>query len=129
MAKNWYVVHTQTGHEDRIKIHLENRIKAANAQELITQVLIPTEKVSEVRSGKKKIMERKFFPGYVLIEMELSSETQYFINNVPSVTSFVGPSRKPEQLKQSEVDRILGQISSSKIHEVPSMKFNSMLSR
>ena len=69
MAKNWYVVHTQTGHEDRIKTHLENRIKAAGAQDLITQILIPTEKVSEVRSGKKKIMERKFFPGYVLIEM------------------------------------------------------------
>ncbi len=123
MEKRWYVVHTQTGHEDRIKTHLENRIKSANAQEVITQVLIPTEKVSEVRSGKKKIMERKFFPGYVLIEMELTDESWYLIRNTPGVTGFIGPGAKPQPLAEEEVASILKQAEESKEKPMPKVIF------
>ena len=77
-----------------------------------------------MKDGKKKIATRKFLPSYVLIEMELNKNTQFFINSVPSVTSFVGPGRKPERLKKSEIERILVQINANKSREVPKMKFN-----
>ena len=77
-----------------------------------------------MKDGKKKTSKRKFLPSYVLIEMELTKDSQYFIGNVPGVTSFVGPGRRPEMLKVSEIERILGQIDSGKIREVPAMKFN-----
>lgn len=123
MAKHWYVVHTQTGHEERVRTTLENRIKAANAQELISQILIPTEKVSEVRGGKKRIMERKFFPGYVLIEMELSDEIWYLIKNTPGITGFIGPGSKPQPLREEEVATILKQAEESKEKPIPKVIF------
>jgi len=123
MAKHWYVVHTQTGHEEKVKTHLENRIQTANAQELIPQILIPTEKVSEVRSGKKRIMERKFFPGYILIEMELTDESWYLVKNTPGITGFIGPGAKPQPLREEEVANILKQAEESKERPIPKVVF------
>lgn len=123
MAKRWYVVHTQTGHEERVKTHLENRIQAACAEELVSQILIPTEKVSEVRGGKKKIMERKFFPGYVLIEMELNDKSWYLIKNTPGITGFIGPGAKPYPLSEQEVESILKQAEESKEKPIPKVVF------
>ena len=123
MAKHWYVVHTQTGHEERVKAQLEKRVATANAQEFITQILIPTEKVSEVRGGKKKIMERKFFPGYVLIEMELNDDIWYLIKNTPGITGFIGPGAKPQPLKEEEVAHILKQTEESKEKPIPKVIF------
>ncbi|MFH2137946.1 MAG: transcription termination/antitermination protein NusG [Candidatus Omnitrophota bacterium] len=123
MAKRWYVVHTQTGHEDRVKTHLETRIKSSNMQELIPQILIPTEKVSEVRSGKKKIMERKFFPGYLLVEMDLTDEGWYLIKNTPGITGFIGPGAKPQPLSEAEVATILKQAEESKEKPIPKIIF------
>ena len=77
--KNWYVVHTQTGIEEKVKTSLDKRVLAANLQDVISNVIIPTEQVSEVRSGKKKISQRKFFPGYLLIEMEFNEKTFMFV--------------------------------------------------
>jgi len=123
MAKHWYVVHTQTGHEDRVKTHLEKRIKNANVDTLVTQILIPTQKVSEVRNGKKKIMERKFFPGYVLIEMELNDDIWYLIKNTPGITGFIGPGAKPQPLRENEVAGILKQAEESKEKPMPKVVF------
>ena len=123
MAKRWYVVHTQTGHEERVKTHLEHRIQTAQAQELITQILIPTEKVSEVRSGKKRIMERKFFPGYVLIEMELTDDSWYLVKNTPGITGFIGPGARPHPLREEEVAGILKQAEESKEKPIPKVMF------
>ena len=91
----------------------------------IGRVVVPTEENIEMKDGKKKTITRKFLPSYVLIEADLNKDTQFFITNVPSVTSFVGPGRKPERLKDSEVERILGHIDASKSREVPEMKFSN----
>ena len=124
MSMHWYVLHALAGHENKVKVYIETQAPLIGLGELIGNVVVPTEDTIEMKDGKKKTTKRKFLPSYVLIEMELTGETQYFINSVPGVTNFVGPGRKPERLKQSEVDRILGQISSSQEREVPAMKFN-----
>lgn len=107
MTKRWYVVHTQTGQEERVKASLESRRQMYNLQEQISQVLVPTEKVSEVKAGKKKITNRKFFPGYVLIQMDLNDDTWYLVKNTPGVSSFIGSGRKPLPLQDKEVDDII----------------------
>ncbi|MFA4993091.1 MAG: transcription termination/antitermination protein NusG [Candidatus Omnitrophota bacterium] len=105
--KKWYVVHTQTGIEEKVKASLEKKIVSSGLKDLIPSVVIPTEQVSEVRAGKKKITQRKFFPGYLLVEMDLSEETYLFIKNSSGVTGFIGLGRKPVPLPQEEVDNIL----------------------
>ena len=122
---DWYVVHTLSGHENKVKLYIETQIDISEMSDVIGQIVVPTEDTIEMKDGKKKTSKRKFLPSYVLIEMVMNSDTQYFINNVPGVTSFVGPGRRPERLKKYEVDRILGQIDSGKTREIPIMKFNA----
>lgn len=107
VAKSWYVIHTLTGQEDRVRSALEGKIASGAAAGLIGQVLIPMEKVSEVKGGKKKISERKVFPGYVLVEMELTDDAWYLIKNTPGVSGFVGSSQRPAPLPEEEVQAIL----------------------
>lgn len=121
--KGWYVVHTQTGLEDRVKTTLENRIACEGAQELVTKVIIPTEQVSEVRSGKKRISQRKFFPGYVLVEMELNEQTYLLIKGTPGVTGFIGLGKKPMPLPQNEVDEILKRTQETQTKPSPKIIF------
>ncbi|MBI4981935.1 MAG: transcription termination/antitermination protein NusG, partial [Candidatus Omnitrophica bacterium] len=96
--KNWYIVHTQTGLEDKVKVALEKMIAPENEESFIFQVIIPTEQVSEVRSGKKKISQRKFFPGYILVEMDLTEASYLYVKNIHGVTGFIGPGKKPMPL-------------------------------
>jgi len=121
--KNWYVVHTQTGSEDKVKTSLEKRIIQEGIQDLITKVIIPTEQVSEVRSGKKKISQRKFFPGYLLIEMELNEKTYLFVKKAPGVTGFIGLGKKPMPLPQAEVDSILKRTEETQVKPSPKTVF------
>ncbi|MFA5150126.1 MAG: transcription termination/antitermination protein NusG [Candidatus Omnitrophota bacterium] len=121
--KNWYVVHTQTGLEDKVKVSLENKITTSGLQDLISSVVIPTEQVSEVRSGKKKISQRKFFPGYLLVEMELNDNTYLFVKNAPGVTGFIGLGKKPMPLPQSEVDNILKKTKDTQVKPSPKTVF------
>lgn len=123
MAKNWYVIHTQTGYEDKVKSNIENRAKTSQTENLISQVLVPIEKVSEVKDGKKKISTRKFFPGYVLVEMELTDETWYLIKNTPGVSGFIGSGRKPVSLHESEIATILKQTEMAKEKPTPKVTF------
>ena len=123
MAKKWYVVHTQTGYEDKVKTNIEKRAEASNLKELISQVLVPTEKVSEVKEGKKKISTRKFFPGYILIEMELTDETWYLTKNTPGVSGFIGSGRRPVPLEENEVSAILKQTELAKEKPTPKVIF------
>jgi len=122
-AKHWYVIHTQTGHEDRVKTTLESRAQQFSLKEKITQVLIPTEKVSEIKAGKKKITTRKFFPGYVLVEMELNDDTWYLVKNTPGVSGFIGSGKKPLPLKDSEVASIIKQAEEKKEKPTPKVIF------
>ena len=121
--KNWYVVHTQTGIEEKVKASLEKKISAEGLQDLIASVIIPTEQVSEVRSGKKKITQRKFFPGYLLIEMDLSEQTYLFVKNSPGVTGFIGLGRKPVALPKEEVDSILKRTKETAAKPSPKIVF------
>jgi len=122
--KNWYVVHTQTGLEEKVKVTLENKIATTEGMpELITKVVIPTEQVSEVRSGKKKISQRKFFPGYLLVEMELNDTSFLFVKTAPGVTGFIGQGRKPVPLSQAEVDNILKRTQDTAAKPSPKIVF------
>ncbi|TAM38936.1 transcription termination/antitermination factor NusG [bacterium] len=121
--KNWYVVHTQTGIEEKVKASLEKKIVSGGLQEEITSVIIPTEQVSEVRSGKKKITQRKFFPGYLLIEMDLSEKTYLFVKNSPGVTGFIGLGKKPVALPKEEVDNILKRTKDTAVKPSPKIVF------
>ena len=121
--KNWYVVHTQTGSEDKVKTLLETRITTQGAGDTITKVIIPTEQISEVRSGKKRISQRKFFPGYILVEMELTEATYLLIKTTPGVTGFIGLGKKPMPLPQTEVDSILKKTEETHLKPSPKVIF------
>lgn len=123
MPKRWYVIHTQTGYEDKVKTSIETRAKSSNLNDFVSQALVPTEKVSEVKEGKKKITTRKFFPGYVLVEMELTDETWYLIKNTPGVSGFIGSGRRPVPLEESEVSAILKQTEIAKEKPTPKVIF------
>ena len=123
MTKKWYVIHTQTGYEERIKLNIEKLVKESSLKNSIAQILIPTEKVSEVRGGKKKISFRKFFPGYVLIEMELTDELWYLVKNAPGVTGFIGPRSRPQALKEQEIKNILHQTEKRREKPTPKIIF------
>ena len=128
MAKEWYVIHTFSGHENKVKLALEKKIENLNLQESIFQIKIPTVEVPEIKEGKKKIKSKKFFPGYVLIEMELNDDTWIVVKNVPGVTNFVGAygSNKPKPLSRDEVDSLFDQMGEQKVREKVSvaMDFN-----
>jgi transcription termination/antitermination protein NusG len=121
--KNWYVVHTQTGSEDRVKTSLEGRVSAEGMQEAISKVIIPTEQVSEIRSGKRKISQRKFFPGYLLVEMEYNEITYMLVKTTPGVTGFIGQGKRPMPLPQTEVDNILKRTEETQIKPSPKVMF------
>ena len=121
--KHWYVVHTQTGLEERVKAYLESRIVAEGVGDLVNRVIIPTEKISEIRSGKKKISQRKFFPGYILVEMELNEQSYLFIKKTPGVTGFIGMGKRPMPLPQADVDDILKKTESTQAKPSPKIVF------
>lgn len=120
--KKWYAIHVLSSHEKKVKTYLENEISHRGFEERIFQVLIPSEEVTEMREGKKRVKNKVFFPGYMLVEMVLDKETQYLVLDTPSVTNFVGPRNQPQPLRGDEVARILGRVEHSvgkEIIEVP----------
>jgi transcriptional antiterminator NusG len=108
--KKWYVLRAISGKESKVKEYLEADIKNSGLSEYVSQVLIPTEKVYQVRNGKKVLKERSYLPGYVLIEAHLVGEVIHHLINVPNVINFLGGSENPVPLRQSEVNRILGTV-------------------
>jgi transcriptional antiterminator NusG len=121
--KKWYVVRTYSGHENKVKTYLENEAAQAGLAEKISSVIVPSEKVFEVKDGKKKSKTRTFFPGYILVEAVLDKATQHLILNTPSVISFVGPKNAPAPLQPAEVRRLIGKIEERKDVEVLEIPF------
>ncbi len=121
--KRWYILHSISGAEDKTKVNLDLRIKAHNYEELIDDVVIPKEQITEVKLGKKKVLERKFFPGYILIHMEMNDDTWLFVRNTPGITAFIGPKRKPSPISEDEVNRILDRAEQSKAKPAPKVSF------
>jgi len=111
MAKKWYVVHTYSGYENKVKDILQERIKASNKGEFFGEILVPSENVVELIKGEKKTTSRKFFPGYILVNMELNDETWYVVKNIPKVTGFVGEEKKPTSVSEKDVKEIRNQMS------------------
>lgn len=124
MAKQWYVVHTYSGYENRAKAALEQRIKEMGKEDLFGQVLVPSEKVVEVVKGEKRTSSRKFFPGYILVQMELDDETWYLVKNTPKVTGFVGGATNPTPISDDEVAQIIGQMEEGRTHPKPKYEFS-----
>lgn len=122
MGKNWYVIHTYSGYENKVKTNLEQRLQSMGLADRISQIVVPTEEVTEIRGGKKKKVSKKFFPGYVLIEMEMSDETWHIVRHTPGVFGFIGDKNKPTPLDEAEVKDIL-QVPTGVSRLKPSLKF------
>lgn len=111
MSKRWYVVHAYSGFEKSVKRALTERITRQSMEDLFGQILVPVEEVVEMRAGQKTISERKFFPGYVLVEMEMNDDTWHLVKSTPKVTGFVGgTATRPTPISQKEVEKILAQM-------------------
>ncbi|WP_068677189.1 transcription termination/antitermination protein NusG [Oceanobacillus sp. Castelsardo] len=113
MEKQWYVVHTYSGYENKVKMNLEKRVETMGMEEKIFRVIVPEEEETEIKNGKKKIVKKKFFPGYVLTEMIMTDDSWYVVRNTPGVTGFVGSSghgSKPTPLLPDEVETLLKQL-------------------
>ncbi|MFN7752485.1 MAG: transcription termination/antitermination protein NusG [Pseudomonadota bacterium] len=125
-AKRWYVVHAYSGFEKSVQRTLIERIARSGMQDKFGQVLVPVEEVVEMKSGQKSISERKFFPGYVLVEMEMTDDTWHLIKSTPKVTGFVGgTATKPTPISQREVDNILHQIQEGVEKPKPKVLFEN----
>jgi transcriptional antiterminator NusG len=109
MANQWYVIHTYSGHEDKVKKSLEMAIANLNMRDVISQILVPTEEVVEIKKNKKKIKKRKFYPGYIFAEMIVNNTTYWLIKNTAGVTDFLG-GIKPVPMSRDEVDNLLNTI-------------------
>ena len=124
MAKQWYIVHTFSGYEQKAKAALEERIKVLAKQEYFGEILVPVEKVVELVKGKKKTSSRKFFPGYILVQMELNDDTWHVVKETPKVTGFVGGSTNPPPVSDEEVRTITQQMEEGAIKPKPRVLFS-----
>jgi len=122
--KKWYVIHTYSGHENKVKTNLERAIHVAGLEDDFGQILVMTEEVVEMKDGKRKTSKRKTFPSYVMVEMHLSNDTKHLVQNVPGVTKFVGSATREVALKESEVRRLLGQVENNKSRPAPTVQFS-----
>jgi len=112
MGKQWYVVHTFTGHEDKVKVSIERRAASTGLNDRIGRILVPTEEeLRGTRRGRRQVSKHKIFPGYVIVEMELDDQTRHLVRDTTGVTGFVGPDRQPVALQPDEVDRLLTTMS------------------
>lgn len=117
MGKNWYVIHTYSGFEEKVKLNIEDASGKKGLSDKIGKILIPTERVIELRSGKKRESDKKFYPGYILVEMDLDDETWHLVRSTPRVTGFVGGT-KPVPIPDEEVEVIIQQLEKGPSQQV-----------
>ena len=123
MEKKWYVVHVLSGHEKKVKTYLENEIINAEMADSISQILVPSEDIVEMKEGKKKVKNKVFFPGYILVEMVKNRDVLSFVRNIPGITNFVGNPSDPQPLREVEVERIIGRVEASKERKTMTVPF------
>jgi transcription antitermination factor NusG len=122
MEKKWYVIHTYSGYENKVKANLEKRVASMNMEDKIFEVLVPMEDEIEIKDGKRRITQRKIFPGYVLVEMILTDDSWYVVRNTPGVTSFVGSGSKPIPLMSDEINNIMCKMGLAEAPYLPWQK-------
>ncbi len=126
IIRKWYVLRTFSGHEKKVKHYLEKEIERLNLQDRINEVMIPTETVFEMRSGKKRTREKTFFPGYLMLHIALDTELQHVISNLPSVIGFLTTGDEPTPLRPDEINRIMGKMNEVReAGEQPEMPFKN----
>ncbi len=123
MAQHWYVIHVYSGFEKKVAESIREQADAKGMGDLVAEVLVPTEEVVEMRRGSKVQAERKFFPGYVLVKMDLTDDTWHLVKNTPKVTGFLGSGQRPSPVPQREVDQILRQVQEGIERPKPSITF------
>jgi len=123
VSRKWYTVQVFTGQEQKIKSYLDDEIDHLGIREQISEVLIPSEEIIEMKNGKKKAKKRVFFPGYMLLNADLTKEIKHLILNTPNVINFVGPNNEPTPLNSAEVDRILGRVAQVQKQETIEVPF------
>ena len=121
MELKWYVVHTYSGFENRVTLNLQEKIKSLKMEEAFGQIIVPTEQVVELVKGKKRTSSRKFYPGYIIIEMALTDESWHIVQDTDKVTGFLGGKTKPVPISEDEVQKILSRMEDGK--EKPKPKF------
>lgn len=124
MAKHWYVVHTYSGYEEKARQALEKRIKQHTMEHLFGEILVPTENVMEVKKGQKKTSKRQFFPGYILVNMELNETTWHLVKGTPKVTGFVGGTTNPPMVTDEEVAKLTQRIQEGTLRPKPKTLFD-----
>ena len=123
MAHQWYVVHTYSGYEQKAKTALEERIKVLGKDGMFSEILVPSESVVEMKKGVKKTTSRRFFPGYILVKMDLNDDTWHLVKSTPKVTGFVGSGTRPAPVPDEEVKRITKQIDEGTLRPKPKVEF------
>ncbi len=123
LPKKWYVVHTYSGHENKVRLNIQKMINSSAIADHFGQIIVPTEEVAEMKKGKKTVTTRKFFPSYIMAEMHMTDESWHLVNDMPGVTSFVGTTSGPQPLTRSEVERILGRMDKEKTTVIPEIPF------
>jgi transcriptional antiterminator NusG len=124
MAKAWYVVHTYSGLEEKAVVSLQQRITKANMNEFFGEILIPSEEVTQTIKGEKKTKQKKFFPGYILVQMELNNETWQLVKNTSKITGFVGGSMNPPAISDEEVNNLTYRIKEGSLTTKSQISFN-----
>lgn len=119
----WYVVHTQTGSEEKARAGLQGRMAATELKKYIGEIIVPTEQVAEIRGGKKRITARKFFPGYLIVKMDMNKESWYLVKTTPGITGFIGPGRRPTPISEDEVKAILQRTEDTETKPTPKITF------
>ncbi len=123
MSMKWYVVHTQTGAEEKARVGLERKMATTTLKNYVGEIVVPTEQVSEIRGGKKRISSRKFFPGYILLKMEMNKESWYLVKTTPGITGFIGPGGAPAALSEDEVNNIVKRTHDTETKPSPKVVF------
>lgn len=121
--KKWFVIHVLSGHEKKIKTYLENEIETLGLSDKIATILIPSEEVTEMKNGKKKVKNKIFFPGYMLVECIMDNDVKHLITSTPGVTNFVGAKNEPQPLRGDEIERILGRVDESRHRQTIDVPF------
>jgi transcriptional antiterminator NusG len=123
MTKNWYIIHTYSGFEKKVAETLRSRVQASGMTDRFGEIMVPTEDVIEVRQGKKVVTPKLFYPGYVLVEMEMDDQTWHLVRSTPRVTGFVGSGPKPSPLTEDEVNRIVHKVEVAAENPKPRLEF------